>query len=762
MATSDTIPSAGAVPAQATVPAPGAPAPTAPATPTAPEAPGYEPSAHLTAVLKTYAHRAGLAVALLAVLVLVGWAADVRLLRGMMPGRVSMNPMTAVCFLLAGFALWALRSERTQDKVEWAGLLCAAAAVLVALAKLADYLPGVEPQIDRLLFRARVEAEANRMAPNTALCFLLVAGAMLLRDGPRHWAYRVAAVMTLAAGCVAMLALIGYAYDVDGLTGVGEFIPMAVNTAVGFLVLCLGVLGGCPEREPVSTILADTDGGFMARRLLPAAFFLPLFVGWLCNQGEAAGYYGPRFGVTVYTLAIIVLFISLIWWTARYLHKLDLKRERAEAALRDSEAVYHSLVETLPQNILRKDLDGRFTFGNRNFLRELGRSAEDVIGKTDYDFFARELADRYRRDDRRVTETGQQMDAVEEHVTPAGEKLYVQVMKTPVRDADGRILGIQGIFWDVTARKLAEQELERTNRQLAESVESERRAIDALKQAQSTMVQTEKLASLGQMVAGVAHEINNPLAFVSNNVAVLQRDLRAMMRVLEMYQQAADPVLEQHRPEVLKELREFAQQIDLAYTLNNVQDLLDRSREGMRRIQQIVRDLRAFARLDESDLHEIDLNEGVRSTVNIIQGAAKRKQMRIEMDLGDLPPVTCYPAKVNQVVMNLLSNAIDASPDDTVVTVRTRRESSGNAVRIEVEDHGSGIPPEVRDRIFDPFFTTKPPGEGTGLGLSISYGIVRDHGGRIAVQSEVGKGTTFTVVLPTKPEPRDTPPAGAS
>jgi signal transduction histidine kinase len=264
-------------------------------------------------------------------------------------------------------------------------------------------------------------------------------------------------------------------------------------------------------------------------------------------------------------------------------------------------------------------------------------------------------------------------------------------------------------------------------------------------------VQSEKLVGLGQMVAGVAHEINNPLAFVTNNVAVLQRDVKSIADLLQLYR-GADAVVAAHQPQLMAEVNALAERVDLAYTMQNLNELLTRSRDGLKRIQQIVKDLRDFARLDESDLSEVDLNAGVESTVNIILGHAKRKRVTVEKKLGPLPRVCCYPAKVNQVVMNLLSNAIDASHEGGTVTITTASAPAQSGkppgVRIEVTDGGTGIEPDVRQRIFDPFFTTKPTGKGTGLGLSISYGIVQDHGGTIEVESTVGQGSTFRVILP--------------
>ena len=204
---------------------------------------------------------------------------------------------------------------------------------------------------------------------------------------------------------------------------------------------------------------------------------------------------------------------ALAWWQGRQwrlrhsllssdYQTIALERSQAEEARLQTEVFYHSLVETIPQMILCKDLDGRFTFANDKFCAELGTTLENFTGKTDFDFFPKELAEKYRRDDQRVLDSGQVLDVVEEHVTPKGEKLYVQVMKTPLHGPDGKAIGIQGIFWDVTERMRAEEKLKEQNVILHERERSEREAHQALKAAQSRMVETEKLASLGQLVAG--------------------------------------------------------------------------------------------------------------------------------------------------------------------------------------------------------------------------------------------------------------------
>jgi len=444
------------------------------------------------------------------------------------------------------------------------------------------------------------------------------------------------------------------------------------------------------------------------------------------------------------------------------------ERRRAERTLRQTEVFYHSLVETIPQMILCKDLEGRFTFANQKFCAELGTTLEQIKGKTDLDFFPRELAEKYRRDDKAVIASGQVLDVVEQHVTPKGETLYVQVMKTPLFGDDGKAIGIQGIFWNVTERMHAEEMLKQQNVTLQELAQSERRAHEALKAAQSRMVETEKLASLGQLVAGVAHEINNPLAFVSNNVAVLERDLRDMVSLIGLYRQVERPgsgdkasgvgsreseVGERagagHAGVVFGQIDKISEQLDVDYTLDNLPKLIERTREGLRRIERIVKDLRLFARVDEGDWNEVDLNPGIESSVNMVQGYARKSGVRLVADLEPLPLVRCRGARVHQVVVNLLMNGIDACKPEDAVTVRTRLD--GDGVRIEVSDTGCGIEPANREKIFDPFFTTKPIGEGTGLGLSISYGIVQEHHGTIDVQSVPGEGSCFTVRLPREP-----------
>ncbi|HZW34809.1 MAG TPA: response regulator [Isosphaeraceae bacterium] len=270
-----------------------------------------------------------------------------------------------------------------------------------------------------------------------------------------------------------------------------------------------------------------------------------------------------------------------------------------------------------------------------------------------------------------------------------------------------------------------------------------------LRETQAALVQTEQLASLGRLAAGVAHEINNPIAYVINNLAVLRRDLQSALSVLDKYDEGR-AALSRADPELAAEVARLEEDMDLPYLRANLGRIFDSSAEGLRRIRTIVQNLRDFARLDEAESKEVDLNTAVQSTLAALRHELDQKALRVATDFQELPAVVCHPAKLNQVFFNILLNAIQASERQGLIQVRSRPDGEGTLL-VEIEDHGGGIRPEHLPHIFEPFFTTKPVGGGTGLGLSVSYGIVRDHGGSLEVESSVGQGSAFRIRLPLRP-----------
>jgi signal transduction histidine kinase len=270
-------------------------------------------------------------------------------------------------------------------------------------------------------------------------------------------------------------------------------------------------------------------------------------------------------------------------------------------------------------------------------------------------------------------------------------------------------------------------EIAKLNETLEARVEERTRE---LRDTQAQLIQAEKMKSLGQLVAGVAHELNNPIGFVHANLQLLDEYI--------------EKLIEGQRTES-----------DTQRIQDAIGKLLVRSREGTERVKKIVQDLRTFSRMDQAEIQVVDLHEELDRTLALMEPRFKN-HIRVERDYGDLPRVRCNPGQLNQVFLNLLMNACDAIERDGSIEIRTR--PTGEGVRLEFRDDGPGIPPEVQSRIFDPFFTTKPVGVGTGLGLSLSHGIIERHGGRISVSSAPGRGTTFVIELPlvsTPSEERD-------
>ncbi|AGA31576.1 sensor histidine kinase [Singulisphaera acidiphila] len=274
-----------------------------------------------------------------------------------------------------------------------------------------------------------------------------------------------------------------------------------------------------------------------------------------------------------------------------------------------------------------------------------------------------------------------------------------------------------------------------------------------LRETKVALIETEKLASLGRLAAGVAHEINNPLSIVVNNLAVLRRDVRDAMRVLDKYREG-DASLARADPELAAEVVRMEEEIDLPYLRKYLPHLFDSSEDGLRRVRAIVQNLRDFARLDEAEFKDVDFNAALRCTLEALRHEFDKKAVRVETCFHDLPPVACHAGKINQAFLNILLNAVQASEREGLVEVRTRPDGE-DAILVEVEDHGGGIRPEHLPHLFEPFFTTKPVGTGTGLGLPVSYGVVRDQGGTIEVESAVGRGSLFRIRLPLHPREPD-------
>jgi len=310
---------------------------------------------------------------------------------------------------------------------------------------------------------------------------------------------------------------------------------------------------------------------------------------------------------------------------------------------------------------------------------------------------------------------------------------------TPVVDFGEQIRSILLVSRDITDQKRAEDALEQKNRELEN-------AYAELKAAQSQILQQEKMASIGQLAAGVAHEINNPMGFIISNINTLKKYIDKIYEFIDSQHKALEScTADQGSAEVLKQLLEKRRQLKIDYISEDIRSLIAESLDGADRVKKIVQDLKGFSRLDEAEYKMADINAGLESTINIVWNELKYKAT-VTREFGDIPQIKCRPGQLNQVFMNLLINAAHALGEHGEIRIKTWQD--GEKINVAISDTGCGMPEEVRKRIFEPFFTTKEVGKGTGLGLSIAYDIIKKHDGEIRVDSIVGKGTTFTISIP--------------
>ncbi|MGB1172862.1 MAG: sensor histidine kinase [Marinobacterium sp.] len=296
------------------------------------------------------------------------------------------------------------------------------------------------------------------------------------------------------------------------------------------------------------------------------------------------------------------------------------------------------------------------------------------------------------------------------------------------------------------ARQAAEDVLETRSRELFLKNQELEASLVQLKAQQDALIRSEKLATLGTLVSGVAHEINNPLSFVHSNVDTLGQHSDAIAKLYPLLIESLS-VDESERPAFAERVFTFLEKEDLEYFTEELDELVADTNDGVQRVKEIVRNLRSFARMDAQARTDADLNEGIRSTLKLINNQISANT-RINLSLEEIPPVVCNPGEINQVLLNILVNAAQALEGQREPSLEIASKENQGWVEISIGDNGKGMSKEIQKRIFEPFYTTKDIGKGTGLGLSISYGIVSHHQGELNVESAPNQGTVFTLRLP--------------
>jgi two-component system NtrC family sensor kinase len=418
------------------------------------------------------------------------------------------------------------------------------------------------------------------------------------------------------------------------------------------------------------------------------------------------------------------------------------------------EKILLQAVEQNPASIIITTPSSEIIYVNQHFCKLTGYSFEEVIGQnprilkgddgyTDYRLLWKTLL------------AGEPWQGEFHNRRKDGSYFWDLATISPIRGEEGEILYYLAIQEDYTERKKVDEQLQITVSQATQltsnlevknfQLETAQRKLDEaysqLKVTQSQMLQREKMASIGQLAAGVAHEINNPMGFISSNLSSLGKYVKKMSTYID----SSEALVKTEAPQLFGLLESDRKKGKIDYLIEDAEDLIDESLEGAERVRKIVLNLKRFSHVDTADVQLADINKCLEETINIAWNEIKYKA-KLEKHFGELPQIPCRPQELNQVFMNILVNAVQAIGQEGLIGVATRVVDG--MLRVDIRDNGCGIPENFRNRIFEPFFTTKEVGKGTGLGMSISFDIIKKHGGEILIESEPGVGTCFTILLP--------------
>jgi PAS domain S-box-containing protein len=435
-------------------------------------------------------------------------------------------------------------------------------------------------------------------------------------------------------------------------------------------------------------------------------------------------------------------------------------RKRAEEALRESQRALATLMSNLPGMAyrFRNDADRSMEFVSEGCYQLAGYSPEEFIGTSTVS-----ISQLTHPDDRDLLWNAVQIALQENRpyqltyriTSKNGELKWVWEQGLGVFSDSGELIALEGLITDISEQKRSEAALLRSQTELTQQKFQLEKTLQELQQTQALLIHTEKMSTLGQMVAGVAHEINNPVSSVCGNLVHVGHYTEDLLNLISMYQE--------HCPQPPAKIQDQIENIELDFLLEDLPKAISSMQVGADRIREIVRSLRNFSRKDDTQMSRVNLHEGIEGTLLILQSRLKARgsypEIAVVKEYGNLPLVECYAGKINQVFMNLIGNAIDAIEEynqgRSVAEAKANRskikiktEVKGENVIIRIADNGPGMPEEVCKQLFEAFFTTKPAGKGTGLGLSISYKVMEEHGGKLSCVSALGQGAEFIIEMP--------------
>ncbi|MEW6775971.1 MAG: ATP-binding protein [Bdellovibrionota bacterium] len=625
---------------------------------------------------------------------LLGWIFGIPILIRLHPSLASMKANTALGLVLAGAALWwEARSGAGSRKGRWIPL-CSLLVAAIGGLNLLEYLGGWDFGIDELLFSDPWTSAGNfpgRLSPASAASFFLMGISLLVIDAESSSTFQLSEILAIAAGFIAFLALIAYAYDVRSLYGVYPYVSMALHTAGGIFLLSVGILLSRPEKGITRVIAAPTEAARIARRLLPSIILIPPLIGLIAIQGSRFGLYEPLFRLSLMVVSTVGLLTAVVWSSTARLTLSEAGRAVAEEQARTRELQFESILNNTPIVLYVKDLEGRYVLVNNHFERVFHVTKNRVVGKSDFDLFP-EMAPRLRRNDKDALAQGGIQ--VEETLLVDGKPRTYISGKFPVQGEGKKVVALCGILTDVTHFKNLEEQFR----------------------------QIQKMESIGRLTGGVAHDFNNMLTVINSYAALLLRDLPAGTKASDSAQQIVTAGL--RAADLTKQLLAFSRKQILQPRVLNLNTVVSGAGKLLRHLIGEDVDLHialapdlGTVQVDPVQIEQVILNLAVNARDAMPRGG------RLTIETANVPLGADYCREHAEV-------------------------KPGNYVLLAISDTGHGMDKEVLAHIFEPFFTTKELGKGTGLGLATVYGIITQSGGHVWVYSEPGHGTMFKIYFP--------------